>query len=253
MCLMVYMLSCAGDKTSPEKSETTSNMEPLSEKPWTPSVTKQRKDDRNRMVSIIESYGVENRRVLEAMSRVPRHEFVPEKYEKMAYNDSPLPIGYGQTISQPFIVAKMTELLNVTSGTKVLEVGTGSGYQAAVLSEFTPHVFTLEIIEPLAAQAKKRFSRLGYTEITARQGDGYYGWPEEAPFDAIIVTAAAGEIPPPLTRQLKNGGRMIIPVGSALGAQSLMLVEKDEEGDISTRNLMPVRFVPLTRKDRTKD
>lgn len=201
------------------------------------------------MVRVIQSYGLQDPAVLKAMSHVPRHDFVPSPFSSMAYDDSPLPIGYGQTISQPFIVAEMTRLLQLKSDSRVLEIGTGSGYQAAVLTEFTPRVFTIEIIEALMKAAKERLQRLGYTVVKVRQGDGYYGWPEEAPFDAIIVTAAAGEIPPPLIQQLKNGGRMVIPVGSVLGAQSLMLVEKDSDGQIRTRSLMPVRFVPLLRQD----
>lgn len=214
---------------------------------WSPPRFEARQAERNAMVRRIQEYGLSDQAVLEAMSRVPRHEFVPERLAADAYRDSPLPIGYGQTISQPFIVAEMTRLLRLRPDSRVLEIGTGSGYQAAVLTEFTPHVFTIEIIGQLMQQAEKRLQRLGYTVVKVRHGDGYYGWPEEAPFDAIIVTAAAGEIPPPLIAQLKKGGRMVIPVGPPLGTQSLMLVEKDAEGKIRTRNLMPVRFVPLVR------
>lgn len=204
------------------------------------------------MVGVIRSYGLKDQTVLDAMSRVPRHEFVPENLRSRAYDDSPLPIGYGQTISQPYIVAEMTRLLHLTSESRVLEVGTGSGYQAAVLTEFTPHVYTVEIIRPLANAAEKRLHHLGYTVVEARQGDGYYGWPEKAPFDGIVVTAAAGEIPPPLLKQLRPRGRMVIPVGPVFGVQSLMLVEKNEAGKIRTESLMPVRFVPLTGADKNE-
>jgi len=214
---------------------------------WSPPRFEARQDERDAMVHQIEAYGVRESAVLQAMSRVPRHEFVPAHFSAHAYENSPLPIGYGQTISQPFIVAEMTRLLQLKPGSRVLEIGTGSGYQAAVLTEFTPHVFTIEIIGELMQSAQKRLQQLGYTVVKVRHGDGYYGWSEEAPFDAIIVTAAAGEIPPPLIAQLNNGGRMVIPVGSFLGAQSLMLVEKDSEGKVRTRSLMPVRFVPLVR------
>jgi protein-L-isoaspartate(D-aspartate) O-methyltransferase len=204
------------------------------------------------MVRVIRSYGLEDPEVIAAMSSVPRHEFVPDKLRSRAYDDSPLPIGYGQTISQPYIVAEMTRLLQLSEDSRVLEVGTGSGYQAAVLAYFTPHVYTIEIIEPLAKAAEKRLQSLGYTVVHIRHNDGYYGWPEKAPFDGIVVTAAAGEIPPPLVKQLKNRGRMVIPVGSVFGTQSLILVEKDETGTVRTNSLMPVRFVPLTRKDTSK-
>lgn len=214
---------------------------------WSPPRFEARQDERDAMVRQIEAYGMRDPAVLRAMSHVPRHEFVPQHLWAQAYEDSPLPIGYGQTISQPFIVAEMTRLLQLKPGSRVLEIGTGSGYQAAVLTEFTPHVFTIEIIGELMRSAQKRLQRLGYTVVRVRHGDGYYGWPEEAPFDAIIVTAAAGEIPPPLIAQLKPGGRMVIPVGAALSTQSLMLVEKQADGTIRTRSLMPVRFVPLVR------
>lgn len=184
--------------------------------------------------------------VMAAMARVPRHEFVPRKLRKAAYENRPLPIGYGQTISQPYIVALMTDLLEVSPADVVLEVGTGSGYQAAVLAELTEKVYTIEIIKELAEQARQRLKDLGYANIDARIGDGYYGLKKEAPFDAIVVTAAAGHIPPPLIRQLKPGGRMIIPVGSAFMTQQLILIEKLPDGRITTRQLLPVRFVPLT-------
>ena len=185
-------------------------------------------------------------KVLMAMEKVPRHEFVPGGLKRMAYANRPLPIGHGQTISQPYIVAVMTDLLGVESGDRVLEVGTGSGYQAAILSPLVGEVYTIEIIEPLATQAKERLAKLGYANVTVRQGDGYYGWQNKAPFDAIVVTAAASHVPPPLIAQLKPGGRMVIPVGTRFLVQALLLVLKDEEGTVTTRQLLPVRFVPLT-------
>ncbi|MDX1757229.1 MAG: protein-L-isoaspartate(D-aspartate) O-methyltransferase [Marinobacter sp.] len=191
---------------------------------------------------------IDDPRVRAALLAVPRHRFVPERLQAQAYLNKPLPIGYGQTISQPLIVALMTELAEVAPHHKVLEIGTGSGYQAAVLAELTDRVFSIEIITPLAHQAGNRLEVLGYHRIQTREGDGYYGWPEEAPFDRILVTAAAAHIPPPLIRQLRPGGRMVIPVGPRWGAQTLMLVQKDEAGETTTESLLPVRFVPLTRQ-----
>jgi protein-L-isoaspartate(D-aspartate) O-methyltransferase len=181
-----------------------------------------------------------------AMGSVPRHGFVPLGQKRYAYENRPLAIGFGQTISQPYIVALMTELARLKQGEKVLEVGTGSGYQAAVLAELTDQVFTIEIIEPLGRRAAERFRELGYDTIRARIGDGYYGWQEAAPFDAILVTAASDHIPPPLIRQLKPGGRMVIPVGGRFQVQQLLVVEKDDQGKVTTRQILPVRFVPLT-------
>jgi len=185
-------------------------------------------------------------RVLAAMGQVPRHEFVPEADRSLAYADRPLPIGYGQTISQPYIVALMTHLLAVEAGDIVLEVGTGSGYQAAVLDALGVEVRSIEIVAPLAEQAIVRLDRLGYRRTEVRTGDGYFGWPEAAPFDAIVVTAAGGHVPPPLIEQLRPGGRMVIPVGAAFQVQYLMLVTKNELGEVSSDILLPVRFVPLT-------
>jgi protein-L-isoaspartate(D-aspartate) O-methyltransferase len=190
--------------------------------------------------------GVRREAILQAMRSTPRHLFVSEDRVSRAYDDSPLPIGHGQTISQPFIVAYMTEVLRPDGSGTVLEVGTGSGYQAAVLSPLYRKVFTMEIIPELAESAAVRLRDLGYRNVEVRKGDGYFGWPEQAPFDAIIVTAAAGHIPPPLIAQLKKNGRMIIPVGNPYMVQHLVLVEKDDKGNINTRSLMPVRFVPLT-------
>jgi len=202
---------------------------------------------RNAMVKEqIADRGIEDAEVLRAMRTVPRHLFVPEGLQSKAYDDGPLPIGHGQTISQPYIVAYMTEVLKVRKGDTVLEIGTGSGYQAAILSPMVRKVYTLEIIPELAVSAKKRLNHLGFANVEVKEGDGYFGWPEKAPFDAIIVTAAAGHIPPALIKQLKNGGRMIIPVGGFFMVQNLVLVSKDRRGEITTRNLLPVRFVPLT-------
>jgi protein-L-isoaspartate(D-aspartate) O-methyltransferase len=184
--------------------------------------------------------------VLDAMRAVPRHELVPESVRGAAYENRPLPIGQGQTISQPYIVALMTSLARPAKDHVVLEVGTGSGYQAAVLALLVSHVYSIEIVEPLARHAAGRLKALGYDNITVRQGDGYKGWAEHAPFDAIVVTAAASHIPPPLVEQLKPGGRMVIPVGETFSTQNLVLVEKDRDGRSHTRALLPVRFVPLT-------
>ena len=207
----------------------------------------EREDERQRMVlDQISVRGVADPAVLAAMEHVPRHRFVPEHYLRDAYRDSPLPIGYGQTISQPYIVAYMTELLAVKPGDRVLEIGTGSGYQAAVLSELTPHVFTIEILDTLGAEAAERLASLGYGTIEAKVDDGYYGWQENGPFDAIIVTCAAGHIPPPLIEQLRPGGRMVIPVGPVYDVQYLIRATKDDEGAIRSERLLPVRFVPMT-------
>ena len=185
-------------------------------------------------------------RVMQAIATVPRHEFVPPEQRRSAYENRPLAIGHGQTISQPYIVALMTDLINLQPGHRVLEIGTGSGYQAAILAQLTDAVYSIEIIEPLGKAAKALFQRLGYDNITTRIGDGYYGWEEHAPFDSIIVTAAASHVPPPLIQQLKPGGIMVIPVGSRFLTQQLMLITKDENGEISSRQVLPVAFVPLT-------
>jgi len=203
---------------------------------------------RDMVTEQLASRGVTDQAVLHAMSIVPRHLFVPENLRGQAYEDYPLPIGYGQTISQPYIVAFMTEIIQPKPSCRVLEVGTGSGYQAAVLSELVARVYTIEIVQELARSAENRLRKLGYDKVEAKQGDGYYGWPDAGPFDAIVVTAAAEFIPPPLIEQLKDGGRMIIPVGSSFFLQHLVLVEK-KEGQVTTRKLMPVRFVPLRRAD----
>ncbi len=192
----------------------------------------------------IEARGIENEEVLEAMRKIPRHKFVSDKYKSYAYRDTPLPIECGQTISQPYIVALMSELLKPKKEDKVLEVGTGSGYQSAVLSLIVEKVYTIEIFEELGISAKKRLKDLGYDNIEVKIADGYYGWEENAPFDCIIVTCAAGYVPPPLLEQLKEGGKMCIPVGPPFLVQTLMLIEK-KDGKIISRNICPVRFVPL--------
>ncbi len=205
--------------------------------------------DRERMVvTQIEARGVRDPIVLSALRKVPRHRFVPKSLEERAYDDTPLPIGYGQTISQPYIVAYMTEALQLKGTEKVLEIGTGSGYQAAILAEITPHVYTIEIIPELADRARKTLNEAGYRFVKTRQGDGYFGWEEESPFDAIIVTAAAGHVPPPLLSQLKAGGKLIIPLGGPYEVQMLTLVEKMQDGTFRTNQLLPVRFVPFVRK-----
>lgn len=185
-------------------------------------------------------------RVLAALGRVPRHEFVPDSLQAHAYDNQPLPIGSGQTISQPFIVALMTDLLRLKPADRVLEVGTGSGYQAAVLAELVDRVYTLEIDPGLGRRAAETLARLGYARVMTRIGDGYQGWAEHAPFDAIIVTAAPTSIPPPLLAQLKSGGTLVIPVGEVFAIQSLLLVTKQANGRITTREILPVAFVPLT-------
>ena len=187
-------------------------------------------------------------KVIQALSEVPRHLFVPSKYRHKSYENRPLPIGYGQTISQPYMVAVMTDLLAPKESDVVLEVGTGSGYQAAVLSKLVKKVYSLEIVEPLGLEAKARLHKLSYDNVEVRIADGYYGIPERAPFDKIIVTAASGQIPPPLVKQLKPGGLMVVPVGSPFYTQQLVLLKKDSEGNVTMRQIMPVRFVPLTRK-----
>lgn len=195
----------------------------------------------------IEARGVKDARVLAALRKVPRHEFVGTGEAREAYGDHPLPIGHAQTISQPYVVAFMTEQLGLAGGERVLEVGTGSGYQAAVLAEIAREVYTIEIVAPLADEARARLARLGYGNVSVRAGDGYAGWPEAAPFDAIIVTAAAPRVPEPLRQQLKDGGRLILPVGE--DAQELLLITRRGER-YEERRVLPVRFVPMTGKVR---
>ncbi|PSH68246.1 protein-L-isoaspartate O-methyltransferase [Phyllobacterium brassicacearum] len=194
--------------------------------------------------SAVEAQGIDPA-VLKAMGNVPRHFFVPEEQRGAAYRDRPLPIGYGQTISQPFIVALMTDLIKAGPGDAVLEIGTGSGYQAAVLSPLTAKVYSIEIIPELGERAAARLEELRFDNVEVKVDDGYYGWSEHAPFDGIVVTAAASHIPPPLVEQLAKGGRMVVPVGGPFSTQFLMLVEKRRDGSITTRQLLPVSFVPL--------
>jgi len=185
-------------------------------------------------------------RVMAQMDRVPRHRFVAADDADDAYDNRPLPIGYGQTISQPYIVALMTDLLDPEPGDVMLEIGTGSGYQAAVLAGLVRHVYTIEIVPPLAERATARLAQLGYANVSVKLADGYHGWPEHAPYDGILVTAASSSVPPPLIAQLKAGGRMVIPVGTSFFAQELVLIEKGKGGSITTQHILPVRFVPLT-------
>ena len=208
-------------------------------------------ESREQMVRFqIEARGVTDPRTLQAMRAVPRHRFVPPDLVSRAYEDHPLPIGYGQTISQPYIVALMTEALRVEPGDKVLEIGTGSGYQAAVLAEIGCEVYTVEIIPQLAEQAARRLQELGYERAHVRQGDGYFGWPEHAPYDAIIVTAAPDHLPQPLVQQLALGGRLVIPIGPQGSYQTLWLFEKGADGQLQATNLGPVLFVPLVRGEQ---
>ena len=211
--------------------------------------TAYRNERKNLIKNHIVGAGIRDAETIRSMQTVPREKFVPPELRKHAYANQPLPIGYGQTISQPYIVALMTELLSVDADDRVLEIGTGSGYQAAILAVIVQEVFTIEIIEPLGSIAKGRLQELGYENIYTRTGDGYYGWEEHAPFDAIIVTAAAGHIPPPLLKQLKTGGRMCIPVGQPYYPQILKLITKDGEGEFTVQDIIPVQFVPFTRID----
>jgi len=221
----------------------------------TETSTKEQKDEytfpREKMVSSqIVSRGVSDRLTLRAMRRVPRHLFVPDAMKPYAYEDRPLPIGEDQTISQPYIVARMTELLNLKGGEKVLEIGTGSGYQAAILAEIAKEVYSIEIIESLAKSADERLKAMGYNNITVKFGDGYRGWKEYAPFDGVIVTAAPDHIPQPLVEQLKVGGRMVIPVGDNF--QELKLITKKADGKTEEQSIIPVRFVPMTGEAQEK-
>ncbi|MCL6544955.1 MAG: protein-L-isoaspartate(D-aspartate) O-methyltransferase [Bryobacteraceae bacterium] len=208
---------------------------------------------RERMVAEqIEARGIRHPGVLRAMRSVPRHLFVPESLRSMAYQDTPLPIGHGQTISQPYIVAFMTELLDPRPEHNVLEIGTGSGYQAAVLSPLVKQVFTIEIVPELAQQSAELLKRLGYANVTVRLGDGYLGWPEQAPFDRIMLTAAPADVPKALIDQLKPGGKLVAPVGSSAWDQELVLLEKSADGKIRRRSVLPVRFVPMVPGKSTK-
>ena len=231
--------------------------EPETRPAWStpvPAASAERVEERESMVKNQIAHSPDGRtrvgdkNVLKAMRVVPRHVFVPEARRRQAYRDSPLPIGHGQTISQPYIVAMMTELLDLDENTRVLEIGTGSGYQAAVLAQLTPHVYTVEIIEPLAERAHRTLAAQGYDSVRTRYADGYLGWPEHAPFDVIIVTCAAGHVPLPLWEQLAPGGRIVIPIGGPYEVQRLIVVTKQTDGTRRSRTVMPVRFVPMTGK-----
>ena len=202
----------------------------------------------NMIETQIKKRGITDQTILEAMTKGNRHEYVQEKFERLAYSDRPVPIGFGQTISQPYIVAFMSHKLNVASHHKVLEIGTGSGYQAAVLAELSDHVYTIEIIPELAKRAEKVLKKNDYDNITIRIGDGYKGWPEHAPFDRIMVTAAPKEIPEKLVEQLAPGGIMVLPVGETVMMQYLWLITKDNDGQIEKEKILPVRFVPMVKK-----
>lgn len=213
----------------------------------TPGQDKFQQKRRQMVENQVAGRGIKDKATLEAMRRVERHRLVPREQVAYAYQDRPLPIGHGQTISQPYIVGYMTEIIRPRSGMKVLEIGTGSGYQAAVLAEIVDEVYTIEIVEALGNNARNNLEKLGYDNVQVKIADGYHGWEEHAPFDAIVVTAASEFIPPPLIEQLKEGGKMIIPVGAPFATQHLMLVEKKKDGKWNTKNLLPVRFVPFTR------
>jgi protein-L-isoaspartate(D-aspartate) O-methyltransferase len=216
-----------------------------------PASTSEFAAERQKMVEQqLRPRGIRDQRVLDAMAKVPRQEFVPENVRAQAYADSALPIGHDQTISQPFIVAFMTEQLRLQPGDRVLEIGTGSGYHTAVLAELVKNVYTIEIVEPLAKEASARLARLDYNNAHVKVGDGFQGWPEVAPFDAIIVTCAPDKVPPPLTAQLKDGGRMIVPVGSGID-QQLFLLEK-KNGELAQTAILPVRFVPMMGEAASK-
>ena len=242
------LLACkrgAGEKTARATEAAQATMDPdatVSSSPpeEDPRMTQRRQE----LIDKLKADGIEDPRVLEAMNRVPRHELVPERLEDMAYLDRPLPIGEDQTISQPYIVALMSQAADIQPGDKVLEIGTGSGYQGAVLAQLTDNVYTIEIVEPLARRARADLERLGYaSDMQFRIGDGYAGWPEAAPFDAIIVTAAPPEIPEPLKQQLAPGGRLVIPVGDSY--QELRVLERRGD-ELIDKKLIPVRFVPMT-------
>lgn len=257
MALMTLTAQCSNKPVSTTQTTTApaTTQAALPYRRPIPSGAQQYIDQRQKMVKTQISHPWNGRlpvtdpAVLEALRTVPRHAFIPAGRQKWAYGDSPLPIGNNQTISQPYIVAYMTELLKLEPNSKVLEVGTGSGYQAAVLAHLTPHVYTIEIVEPLYKRAKRIFMEQGYTEIKCRRGDGYKGWPEAAPFDAIIVTFAADHLPPPLWEQLKLGGRIVIPLGKPRGVQYLVVISKTADGKQERETIMGVRFVPMLREE----
>ena len=250
----VAVLAATADEPEP-----TPKPEDEDKKKWTPPephASKQRVDERRNMVrrQIAEPKDgrkpVKDEKVLDAMRVAPRHVFVPKNNQRWAYADSPLPIGHGQTISQPYIVALMTEQLELTPEKKVLEIGTGSGYQAAVLAQLTPHVYTIEIIEPLAKRSTKALTEQDYQDVKTRCDDGYFGWKEHGPYDAIMVTCAAGHLPPSLWKQLKPEGKIVIPIGGQYEIQRLVTITKTKDGKRKSRTITAVRFVPLTRRKR---
>jgi protein-L-isoaspartate(D-aspartate) O-methyltransferase len=244
--LAVYLLVLRPRSQPAEPAQTSLAAYATKPTPTTQAEPDERLQDRLDMVQTqIRSRDVSNKAVLQAMEAVRRHEFVPEQYQNQAYNDRPLPIGHGQTISQPYIVAFMTELLDLESNDRVLEIGTGSAYQAAILAEIVDEVYTVEIIEPLALEAAERLERLNYSNVQTLHADGYYGWEDHAPYDAIIVTAAPDHIPQPLVQQLKDGAKLVIPVGPPGGYQTLWEATRQGE-EIKLRNVLGVRFVPLT-------
>jgi protein-L-isoaspartate(D-aspartate) O-methyltransferase len=245
-CLALALILIAAGCTAPGSPTPTPSPVATASQAATPTADAHREQRETMVARTIEARGVSDPKVLRAMRAVPRHRFVPERYVDQAYEDHPLPIGHGQTISQPYIVAWMTELLELQPGERVLEIGTGSGYQAAVLAELEGvEVYTVEIIPELAAEAEARLTALGYTDIHTKSGDGYYGWPEHAPYDAIIVTAAPDHLPQPLATQLAEDGRMVIPIGPPGGYQELWKFTK-ANGELTTKSLGGVMFVPLT-------
>lgn len=252
MTLAAFAL-CTGCRSGDDPARPSSADLTAEEAPGSPTPSdSELAEARRAMVAHLRAEGIEDRRVLEAIASVPRHELVAPELRDAAYLDRPLPIGEGQTISQPFIVALMTALADVQPGDRVLEVGTGSGYQAAVLAELTDALYTIEIVRPLAERARRDLERLGYGDaITFRVGDGHAGWPDAAPFDAIVVTAAPPKVPEPLKEQLAMGGRMVIPVGTGT-AQELHLLEKTPEGLVE-RKVVPVLFVPMTGEAQTEE
>ncbi|MDH4207908.1 MAG: protein-L-isoaspartate(D-aspartate) O-methyltransferase [Anaerolineae bacterium] len=241
--ILIWWVTAGGEQTGPEALPASS---PTAGSPVARPSLDSYREEREEMVDYqIKGRGVSDAEVLQAMNSVPRHEFVPADYLDLAYSDGPLPIGHGQTISQPYIVALMTELLDLEPGDRVLEIGTGSGYQAAVLAELGVEVYSVEIIPELAESARQLLDRMGYGQVQTLNADGYYGWEEHAPYDAIIVTAAPDHVPQPLVRQLKDGGRMVIPVGPVGWYQTLWLITK-EHGEVEYHNQGGVQFVPLT-------
>ena len=248
-----YALGPMATMATAPAATTAPSSQPTS-RPWTRPRFAEMQRQRDVMVhSQIAARGIGDLRVLDALRAVPRHLLIPERQRRFAHADRPLPIGYGQTISQPYIVALMSELLRLGPDAKVLEIGTGSGYQAAVLTELTPHVYSIEILKPLAQRAAQSLRTLGYTTVAVKRADGYFGWPEHAPFDGIIVTCAAGHLPPPLFKQLKPGGRIVIPIGQPGSYQELQVVTKDPDSGLPRfQSISSVVFVPMTGQMRRR-